>query len=104
MSMIHERGRMLTIKKGKWDRDNVESFIQLLYIFYLAFGLQLNLQKPKLYGIGFAEIEVQQLARCAGYGDDSVPFVYLGLPVGERMYRINSWWPLVVKFLKRLGN
>ncbi|GKA58460.1 RNA-directed DNA polymerase, eukaryota, reverse transcriptase zinc-binding domain protein [Tanacetum coccineum] len=44
------------------------------------------------------------LARCKGCGADSVPFMYLGLLVGERMYRVNSWTPLMAKFKKCLAN
>nr|GEW43917.1 RNA-directed DNA polymerase, eukaryota [Tanacetum cinerariifolium] len=76
---------------GEWDRNNVESLIQLLNIFYLASGLQLNLQKSKLYRIGVTYVNVQELARCTGCGADSLPFIYLGLLVGERIYRVNSW-------------
>ncbi|GKC67240.1 RNA-directed DNA polymerase, eukaryota, reverse transcriptase zinc-binding domain protein, partial [Tanacetum coccineum] len=86
------------------DRDNVECLIRILNIFYFASGLQLNLQKSKLYGIGVAQNDVQDLARCTGCGADSVPFLYLGLPVGERMYQVNSWTPLMAKFKKRLAN
>ena len=57
-----------------------------------------------MYGLGITENEVQDLARCIGYGADSVPFMYLGLPVGERMYRVNSSRPLIAKFKKRLAN
>ncbi|GKC16200.1 RNA-directed DNA polymerase, eukaryota [Tanacetum coccineum] len=85
------------------DRDNVESLIRLLNIFYLASRLQLNIQKSKLYGIGVTDVNVQELARCTGCGADSLPFVYLGLPVGERMYRVNSWRHLVNKFQTRLA-
>ncbi|GKB80311.1 RNA-directed DNA polymerase, eukaryota, reverse transcriptase zinc-binding domain protein [Tanacetum coccineum] len=52
----------------------------------------------------FMENDVQDLARCTGYGADSIPFMYLGLHVGERMYWVNSWTPLMVKFKKRLAN
>ncbi|GJS60504.1 hypothetical protein Tco_0655288 [Tanacetum coccineum] len=65
--------------------------------------LQLNIQKSKLYGIGVTDVNVQELARCTGCGADSLPFVYLGLPVGERMYRENSWRHLVNKFQTRLA-
>ncbi|GJV63889.1 tetrapyrrole biosynthesis, uroporphyrinogen III synthase [Tanacetum coccineum] len=40
---------------GEWDRDNVECLIRILNIFYLASGIQLNLQKLKLYGLGVVE-------------------------------------------------
>ncbi|GKB84662.1 RNA-directed DNA polymerase, eukaryota, reverse transcriptase zinc-binding domain protein [Tanacetum coccineum] len=43
---------------GEWDRDNVESLIRLLNIFYLASRLQLNIQKSKLYGIGVTDVNV----------------------------------------------
>ncbi|GKA77503.1 hypothetical protein Tco_0783964, partial [Tanacetum coccineum] len=72
------------------DRDNVECLIRILNIFYFASRLQLNLQKSKLYGICVAQNDVQDLARCTGCGADSVLFLYLGLPVGERMYQLHT--------------
>ncbi|GKD97373.1 RNA-directed DNA polymerase, eukaryota, reverse transcriptase zinc-binding domain protein, partial [Tanacetum coccineum] len=93
-----------SIFMGEWDRDNVECLIRILNIFYLASRLQLNLQKSKLYRLGVVENDVQDLARCTGYGADSIPFMYLRLLVGERMYRANSWTPLMAKFKKRLAN
>nr|GEW86389.1 RNA-directed DNA polymerase, eukaryota, reverse transcriptase zinc-binding domain protein [Tanacetum cinerariifolium] len=75
---------------GEWDRNNVGSLIRLLNIFYLASGLKLILQKSNLYRIGVTDVNVYELARCTGCGADSLPSVYLGLHVGERMYRINS--------------
>ncbi|GKE39726.1 RNA-directed DNA polymerase, eukaryota, reverse transcriptase zinc-binding domain protein [Tanacetum coccineum] len=48
--------------------------------------------------------DVPDLARCKGCGVDSIPFMYLGLLVGERMYRVNSWTPLMAKFKKCLAN
>nr|GEW46846.1 putative ribonuclease H-like domain-containing protein [Tanacetum cinerariifolium] len=49
-------------------------------------------------------VNVQELASCSGYGVDSLPFVYLFLPIGEGMYRVNSWRHSVIKFQKRLAN
>ncbi|GJZ22858.1 RNA-directed DNA polymerase, eukaryota [Tanacetum coccineum] len=51
----------------------------------------------------FMDENVQELDMCIGCGADLLPFVYLGLPIEESMYRINSWRPLVIKFQKRLA-
>nr|GEV06198.1 RNA-directed DNA polymerase, eukaryota, reverse transcriptase zinc-binding domain protein [Tanacetum cinerariifolium] len=74
MSHSHHFYADAVIFMGECDRDNVECLLRILNIFYLTSGLQLNFQKSKL------------------------------LPVGERMYRVNSWTPLMVKFKKRLAN
>ncbi|KAL4572312.1 hypothetical protein LXL04_019084 [Taraxacum kok-saghyz] len=59
---------------GEWSRRNVENLVTILNCFYLA--------------------SVDLLARVVGCSSAKVPFLYLGLPVGENMSRANGLWYL----------
>lgn len=50
-------------------------------------GLKINVSKSRIFGIGIPEEEVQTWARSVGCGYGSLPFTYLGLPVGTSMKR-----------------
>ncbi|GJZ19751.1 ribonuclease H-like domain-containing protein [Tanacetum coccineum] len=69
-----------------------------------VFGLRVNYNKSKLYGVGVNEREVMDMASWMGCGVGEFPFTYLGLPIGENMRRVNAWNTVVEKFKKRLAN
>ncbi|GJT31998.1 hypothetical protein Tco_0922417 [Tanacetum coccineum] len=88
---------------GKWSRSNVHSMVQLLQCFHQVSGLKLNLHKSNLYGVGVNCDDVRNLASLTGCKSHSLPFVYLGLPVGMNMSRIKGWGPILTKFKNRLS-
>ncbi|GJX49836.1 putative RNA-directed DNA polymerase, eukaryota, reverse transcriptase zinc-binding domain protein [Tanacetum coccineum] len=60
---------------GEWDAENVSNLITILNCFYLVSG-------------------------CSAA---SLPFTYLGLPVGCNMRRISSWEDMILKVQKKLS-
>ncbi|KAL4579070.1 hypothetical protein LXL04_015205 [Taraxacum kok-saghyz] len=88
---------------GSWDRENVQSLIRILKLFHLCSGLKINLHKSKLYGVGVEDTAVRELATYTGCSAEHIPFVYLGLPIGERMHRVDAWNGIVEKFRSRLS-
>ena len=72
---------------GEWSNTNIHNIILLLRCFFLASGLQINLRKCKLLGVGAQMTEVQQMAEVIGCEEATFPFVYLGVPVGADMTR-----------------
>nr|YP_009381959.1 hypothetical protein AEK19_MT1539 [Utricularia reniformis]ART31726.1 hypothetical protein AEK19_MT1539 [Utricularia reniformis] len=65
------------------------------------YGIWSHLQKTVLVGVDQSNIEsVAALIGCKG---QSLPFLYLGLPVGAPMYSIKSWEPIISKTEKRLS-
>lgn len=83
-----------------WNVDNVRILIHILRIFFMVSELQINLHKSKLYEIIVSYFECSQVASCMRCASNTMPSVYLGLPVRERMYRVASWDALIDKFTK----
>ncbi|GJX27138.1 putative RNA-directed DNA polymerase, eukaryota, reverse transcriptase zinc-binding domain protein [Tanacetum coccineum] len=85
---------------GEWSSMNISNVVNILNCFYKVSGLKLNLHKSNLYDVGVDLTEVSNLALVTGFQAKCLPFSYLGLPVGSN---INSWVPIVDKFIKRLS-
>ncbi|GJS75512.1 putative RNA-directed DNA polymerase, eukaryota, reverse transcriptase zinc-binding domain protein [Tanacetum coccineum] len=82
------------------DMDNI---IRVLYVFYLASGLKINIHKSNIYGIGVNKDEVFSMTSNAGCIVGDIPFSYLGLPIGSNMKSIASWKTFVDRFHMRLS-
>ena len=76
----------------------------ILKCFEQVSGLRVNFNKSKLYGVGVNEEEIGEMARWMRCGVGELPFVYLGLPIGECMRHVGAWNPVVEKFKKRLAD
>ncbi|GJX03142.1 putative RNA-directed DNA polymerase [Tanacetum coccineum] len=61
-------------------------------------GLKVNLNKSKLYGIGIEMEEIEDYARSLECRAGKLPFLYLGLPIGNNKGRIENWNIMVDKF------
>ena len=70
--------------------------------FYLASGLKIILQKSKLIVVGLSNHHVELVARNLGCAPDCLPFVHLGVPVGQCMSRVSAWSPIVDRFRPKL--
>ncbi|GKA53023.1 RNA-directed DNA polymerase, eukaryota [Tanacetum coccineum] len=93
-----------TIFFGEWNKDNAKSLMCILKCFEEVSRLRVNYNKSKLYGIGVEDKELSDMARWMGCGIGEFPFMYLGLPIGENMRRINDWKVVVDKFKSRLAD
>ncbi|GJU85441.1 reverse transcriptase domain, reverse transcriptase zinc-binding domain protein [Tanacetum coccineum] len=71
-------------------------------ILWEASGLKINLNKSKLYGVGVTLDEMDIMARYMGCSIGESPFLYLELPIGLSMRRVNTWRSVVEKFKRRL--
>lgn len=47
---------------GKWDERNIRNIITILRCFYMVYGLNINLFKSSLVGVGVDQIQVVSLA------------------------------------------
>ncbi|GKB13721.1 cysteine-rich receptor-like protein kinase, partial [Tanacetum coccineum] len=65
-------------------------------------GLNVNLNKSRVYGVGVSRGEVEDMARCMRCSVGELPITYLGLPVGVCMRSESSWRSVVKKFKKHL--
>ncbi|GJW24152.1 RNA-directed DNA polymerase, eukaryota, reverse transcriptase zinc-binding domain protein [Tanacetum coccineum] len=69
----------------EWSSLDMDNIIRVLLVFYLASGLQINIPKSNVYGVGVSNNEVSTMTNNIGCSPDSFPFVYLGLPIGANM-------------------
>lgn len=56
-----------------------------------------------LTGVGVPMGEISDMASIIGCEASTIPFVYLGVPVGGNMTRVGGWKELIAKFKARLS-
>ncbi|KAJ9556160.1 hypothetical protein OSB04_010774 [Centaurea solstitialis] len=66
-------------------------------------GLSINMTKSRLAGVSVSSEEINRLARWLRCNVESIPFLYLGLPVGGNMNLAKNWQPLIDKFKSKLS-
>ncbi|XP_071720783.1 uncharacterized protein [Rutidosis leptorrhynchoides] len=93
-----------TIYFGEWSPQNIRNFIKLFKCFELNSGLKINYRKSNLFGIGVDHHEISFMAKCFECNTGSLPFNYLGLPIGANMKKLCSWQPIIDKFEKHLSD
>ncbi|KAJ0508909.1 putative RNA-directed DNA polymerase [Helianthus annuus] len=89
---------------GEWSERNFVYLKHLLRCLFLVTGLKVNYNKSKIYGVGVGEAETQAMAEILNCGMGSLPFTYLGVPIGANMKRAVYWQPVVDKFHKKLSS
>lgn len=75
----------------------------LLHNFTSSTGLKVNYSKSLMLPININEERLDLLARTFGCSEGSLPFTYLGLPLGTTKPRIVDYLPLENKCERRLG-
>nr|GFA81590.1 RNA-directed DNA polymerase, eukaryota [Tanacetum cinerariifolium] len=88
---------------GEWNDSNLNTIVHVLKSFFLVSGLKINIHKSELMGIGVRSDEVDRAARVVGCSTLSTPFSYLGVTIGGRMSRIQTWDVVVRKLSSRLS-
>ncbi|GJU55117.1 putative RNA-directed DNA polymerase, eukaryota, reverse transcriptase zinc-binding domain protein [Tanacetum coccineum] len=89
---------------GEWSVSNAYILIQILKCFQEASSLKVNLVKSIIYGIGVLPVKVASLAYLIHCGYDTLPFKYLGLPVGMDLSKCSSWFDVIDSFTKRISS
>lgn len=67
---------------GEWSKLNVVYLNRVLMCLFLAFGLKVNLQKSKVYGLCVEDLEVTRLACISKCEPTSFPFYMLVFQLG----------------------
>nr|GEW80401.1 RNA-directed DNA polymerase, eukaryota [Tanacetum cinerariifolium] len=88
----------------EWSDDNLKGIINILQCFFLASGLKINIQKSQVLGVGVPSSIVMQAASSIGCGVLHKQFCYLGVMVGECMFRHNAWASTTDKLRSRFPN
>ncbi|GKD67985.1 hypothetical protein Tco_1322075 [Tanacetum coccineum] len=89
---------------GEWSHENAKNLCRLLRCFHLASGLKVNFSKNKIFGVGATMGDTNLLASILCCQPSSLPFTYLGLPIGANMNRSCNWKPIIDKFHNRLSS
>nr|GEY52238.1 arginine repressor C-terminal-like domain-containing protein [Tanacetum cinerariifolium] len=87
---------------GEWPKSNAHHLVHILSWFYEVSGMKINLAKSQIFGIGVHISEVESIVRSINCSHDSLPFSYLGLPVGRSMREVEDWACVSSKFTKSL--
>nr|KAJ0190387.1 hypothetical protein LSAT_V11C800419560 [Lactuca sativa] len=83
---------------GDWSRKNISNLARILRCFHVVSGLKVNFTKSKVFDIGALHSEVCSWAAPLGCAPSSLPFTYLGVPIGENMNRKTAWRSIIDKF------
>lgn len=75
-----------------------------LILFQLASGLQVNFFKSSIMGINVTDNWLECAAKSLLCKKDTIPFKYLGLPIGCSSSRIATWDPIISKIEKKLAS
>lgn len=67
---------------------NVRSMRAVLLVFEEVFGLKVNIHKSMLTGVNVSDSWLSKAAVVMNCKKGSIPFVYLGLPIGEDARKI----------------
>ncbi|XP_022042042.1 uncharacterized protein LOC110944703 [Helianthus annuus] len=88
---------------GKWSDNNLKSGLKLMRCFYFCAGLKININKSLLFGVGIESAEVERMASLLNCKPGNFPFVHLGVYVGSKMHKIDSWKAVFDVFESRLA-
>jgi hypothetical protein len=92
-----------TLCVGVASIDNLWTLKAILRGFEMASGLKVNYWKSRLMGINVSQDFLILASTFLNCGASSIPFIYLGLPVGASPRRMATWEPLLESLRKRLG-
>ncbi|GJY68496.1 RNA-directed DNA polymerase, eukaryota, partial [Tanacetum coccineum] len=94
----------IIVAEALQSAKNAKNLVRILSWFQDASGLKVNLSKSRLYGIGVDINEVINVANSINCQHDSIPFCYLGLPVGKNIRNKESWLGVVDRINSRLSS
>ena len=64
---------------GDWNLQNASNLIGISQFFYVMSGLNINVSKSKIIGVGVAAKEAEEMASILGCGVVTIPFKDLGV-------------------------
>ncbi|GMJ02965.1 hypothetical protein HRI_003965700 [Hibiscus trionum] len=83
--------------------EKVRNIKRVLRIFEIVSGLKLNMKKTKIYGINVKHDVLSAWAASIKCELDTLPTMYLGMPLGHNRNSKTIWDPVLEKFQSRLG-
>ncbi|GJW79213.1 RNA-directed DNA polymerase, eukaryota [Tanacetum coccineum] len=89
---------------GEWSNANLSGITKILHCFSLLSGLNINLKKSHLLGVGIANEVILAAAENLGCATMKTPFKYLGVMVGGNCAKVQAWEDTISKVKARLSN
>lgn len=89
---------------GEASLSNMVTLKCILRCFELVSGMKINFHKSKIAGIAVTDPITNQFAALLNCKVMSIPFIYLGLPVGANPRRLATWDPMLNKIRSRLSS
>jgi len=91
-----------TLILGEKSWANIRSMRVILILFETLSGLKVNFSKSQLVGVNVASSWLSEAAMVLNCKVGSIPFVYLGLPIGGNARRLSFWDLLITRIKSRL--
>ncbi|CAI8616144.1 unnamed protein product [Vicia faba] len=101
-SLTHLQFADCTLILGPRSLENVDSMKAILHLFELSSDRKVNFHKIRLFGIKTSDSWLEEAAKALNFKVGSIPFIYLGLPVGANLRSIFTWDPVIDKVKKIL--
>jgi len=92
-----------TLILGEKAWANIQGMRVILLLFESLSGLKVNFSKNHLVGANVANSWLSEAAMVLNCRVGSIPFVYLGLPIGGNARRLSFWEPLISRLKSRLS-
>jgi len=92
-----------TIFFGETTMQNVKTIKSMLRSFELAFGLKINFAKSSFGAIGKFDQWRKEAVEYLNCRILSLPFLYLGIPIGDNPRRSEFWDPIIRKCERKLA-
>jgi len=90
-----------TLLLGVKSWANVRALRAILVLFENLSGLKVNYHKSMLVGINIADSWLQEAASILSCKIGTIPFMYLGLPIGGDARRLSFWDPVLDRLKSR---
>lgn len=101
-SVVQYADDTLIILQG--EARQLQFLKSVLNTFYASTGLKINCNKSMMVPINISKERFQHLANTFGCAKGTLPFTYLGLPLGTTKPRVEDFLPLVNKCERRLAS
>lgn len=92
-----------TIFVGEFNMDNVVVVKSLLRCFELVSRLKVNFHKSRFRGIRVNREDIERFSSFLNCRILSFSFIYLGIPIGANLRRLEMWDPIKAKFEQKLA-
>jgi hypothetical protein len=89
------------MSEGSWE--NIWTVKAILRSFELVSGLKINFSKSSIVGINLDDDFVEAASTFLSCSIGSIPFKFLGIPVGANPRRFTTWQPILDMFNKKLA-